>query len=72
MAADNQGGERAEETRVGNRVVDPAGQSPIEAQRRGEESQDPYSERPHLFVAGAFAGGLALAQILKRMGGDDD
>jgi hypothetical protein len=49
------------------------GQSPAEAQRRGEEqASDAFSERPHVFVAGAFVGGLVLAQILKRLGGGDD
>jgi hypothetical protein len=50
-----------------------AGQSPAAAQRRGDEAaQDAFAEKPHLYVAGAFAGGLVLAQILKRLGGDDD
>jgi hypothetical protein len=49
------------------------GQSPAAAQRRGDESaQDAFAEKPHLYVAGAFVGGLVLAQILKRLGGDDD
>jgi len=48
------------------------GQSPMDAQRRGEQSEDPFAEKPHLYVAGAFVGGLVLAQILKRLGGDDD
>jgi hypothetical protein len=48
------------------------GQSPLDAQRRGDEAQDAFAEKPHLFVAGAFVGGLVFAQILKRMGGDDD
>jgi hypothetical protein len=29
---------------------------------------DPFKDRPELFVAGAFVGGFALAQILKRIG----
>jgi hypothetical protein len=49
------------------------GQSPLDAQRRAQEQQDAFAEKPHLFVAGAFVGGLLFAQILKRMGsGDDD
>jgi hypothetical protein len=87
MAADNQGDERADETRVGNKVIDPdapagtepastgaagGGQSPLDAQRRAEESHDAFDEKPHLFVAGAFVGGLVFAQLLKRLGGGDD
>jgi hypothetical protein len=49
------------------------GQSPAAAQRRGEEAaQDAFAEKPHRYVAGAFVGGLVLAQVLKRLGGDDD
>jgi hypothetical protein len=48
------------------------GQSPLDAQRRAEESQDAYTQNPHVFVAGAFVGGLVLAQVLKRFGGGDD
>jgi hypothetical protein len=40
------------------------GQSPLSAPSEG----DPFGERPELFVAGAFVGGFALAQILKRFG----
>jgi hypothetical protein len=48
------------------------GQSPMAAQRRADEAEDAFAEKPHLYVAGAFVGGLVLAQILKRLGGDDD
>jgi len=48
------------------------GQSPMDAQRRADEAQDAFAEKPHLYVAGAFLGGLVFAQILKRLGGDDD
>ena len=48
------------------------GQSPMDAQRRAEEAQDAFADKPHLYVAGAFVGGLVFAQILKRLGGDDD
>jgi hypothetical protein len=47
------------------------GVSPLEAQRRGEDAQDDFAQRPHLYVAGAFLGGLVVAQLLKRMGSDD-
>jgi hypothetical protein len=48
------------------------GQSPMDAQRRADESTDAFADKPHLYVAGAFVGGLIFAQILKRLGGDDD
>ena len=49
------------------------GQSPADAQRRAEQAQDAFAEKPHVYVAGAFLGGLIFAQILKRLGsGDDD
>lgn len=49
------------------------GQSPLAAQRRGDEAaHDGFADKPHLYVAGAFVGGLVLAQILKHFGGDDD
>ena len=48
------------------------GQSPADAQRRADEDGDAFAEKPHLFVAGAFVGGLVVAQILKRLGGGDD
>jgi len=48
------------------------GQSPAAAQRRADEdAHDAFAEKPHLYVAGAFVGGLVVAQILKRLGGDD-
>ena len=48
------------------------GQSPAAAQRRAEQNRDAFADKPHLYVAGAFLGGLVFAQILKRLGGDDD
>lgn len=41
----------------------PMGESPMSV---GSES-DPFAERPEAFVGGAFAGGLALALILRRL-----
>jgi hypothetical protein len=43
-----------------------AGPSPAEAQAAADA--DPFGERPELYVGAAFAGGLVLAQILKRLG----
>jgi hypothetical protein len=40
----------------------PYGETPLSV---GSES-DPFAERPEAFVGAAFAGGLALALILKR------
>ena len=47
------------------------GQSPMDAQRAAAGG-DAFADKPHLYVAGAFVGGLVFAQILKRFGGDDD
>lgn len=41
------------------------GPSPAEAQAAA--ASDPFAERPELFVGAAFAGGLVLAHILKRV-----
>jgi hypothetical protein len=43
----------------------PAGTSPLGAQ---QSDDDPFAERPELFVGGAFVGGLVLAMLLKRLG----
>ena len=42
-----------------------AGTSPADAQAAAAGA-DPFAERPELYVGAAFAGGLVLAQILKR------
>jgi hypothetical protein len=42
------------------------GPSPAEAQAAA--GGDAFAERPELFVGAAFAGGLVLAQIVKRIG----
>ena len=44
------------------------GQSPWDAQTSVERTD----ERPEILVGAAFVGGLVLAQILNRLGGDDD
>jgi hypothetical protein len=80
MSSDDQAeAERSQETRVGNPVIEAGSppqpqESPLEAQQRGEQAahDDPFNDKPHLFVAGAFAGGFLFAQLLKHFGGGDD
>ena len=45
---------------TGNR---PLGETPLTV----ESESDPFAERPEAFVGAAFAGGLALALILRRL-----
>jgi hypothetical protein len=45
---------------AGNR---PLGETPLTV----DSESDPFAQRPEAFVAGAFAGGLALALILRRL-----
>jgi hypothetical protein len=40
----------------------PYGESPLSV----DSENDPFAERPEAFVGAAFAGGLALALILRR------
>ena len=47
---------------TGNR---PLGESPLSAQ--ADTETDAFDERPEAFVGAAFAGGLALALILRRI-----
>jgi hypothetical protein len=41
----------------------PPGESPLSA----GSADDPFAERPEAFVGAAFAGGLALALIMRRL-----
>jgi hypothetical protein len=41
----------------------PGGESPLSV----ESETDPFAERPEAYVGAAFAGGLALALILRRL-----
>jgi hypothetical protein len=41
----------------------PLGETPLQA---ASTDPDPFDERPEAFVGAAFAGGLALALILKK------
>jgi hypothetical protein len=53
----------ADEPNQGATGARPMGETPLQADRA---DQDPFAERPEAFVAGAFAGGLVLALLLRR------
>jgi hypothetical protein len=55
----------AEEVNQGATGNRPFGETPLSV---GTES-DPFAERPEAFVGAAFAGGLALALLLRRWAG---
>jgi hypothetical protein len=64
MAAEpNQGG--AESVNQGATGTRPMGESPLQADSAAE--RDPFAERPEAFVGAAFAGGIALARLLRRL-----
>lgn len=48
------------------------GTSPAAADRHAADDTNPFSERPELFVAGAFVGGVVLAKLIGAFTGDDD
>ena len=52
------------EFEAGEAVQPPGGgQSPLSV----DTDEDPFAKRPEAFVGAAFAGGLALALILRRL-----
>jgi hypothetical protein len=53
---------QTEEVNQGATGERPFGETPLS----GESESDPFAERPEAFVGAAFAGGLALAMILRR------
>jgi hypothetical protein len=48
------------------------GTSPAAADREAADSHDPFTDKPELFVAGAFVGAFVVAKILKKLTGADD
>jgi hypothetical protein len=48
------------------------GTSPAAADRHAAEDTDAFAQRPELFVAGAFVGGVVLAKVLGAIFGEDD
>ena len=63
MADEPAQGATAEEPNQGATGARPLGESPLQADTA---DSDPFAERPEAFVGAAFAGGLALALLLKR------
>ena len=61
--ADNRG-----ELAMSGPAIAGAGQSPFESAPPVGERQGPPKERPEILVGAAFVGGIALAQLLKRLG----
>ena len=53
----------ADEPNQGATGARPMGESPLSVQ----SDKDPYDERPEAFVGAAFAGGVALAVILRLL-----
>lgn len=45
--------------------------SPAAADAAASSARQGFESRPELYVAGAFVGAFALAQVLKRLLGDD-
>ena len=50
---------------------DTGGTSPAAADREAADSHDAFSDKPEVFVAGAFVGAFVLAKVLKKLTGDD-
>lgn len=48
------------------------GTSPAAADRQAAESHDAFTQKPELFVGGAFVGAFVLAKLLKKLTGSDD
>jgi hypothetical protein len=53
-------------------VADSGGTSPAAADREAADSHDPFTDKPELFVAGAFVGAFVVAKLLKKLTGADD
>ena len=47
------------------------GTSPAAADREAADSKGTLDEHPELLAAGAFVGGLVVAMVLRKLGGDD-
>jgi hypothetical protein len=50
----------------------PSGTSPAAADRIAADSHDSFTDKPELFVAGAFVGAFVFGKLLKKLTGSDD
>jgi hypothetical protein len=64
MAVEPNQGATAETPNQGATGTRPMGETPLQADAT---DSDPFAERPEAFVGAAFAGGLALALILRKL-----
>ena len=49
----------------------PSGTSPAAADRIAADSHDSFTDKPELFIAGAFVGAFVLGKLLKKITGND-
>jgi hypothetical protein len=49
-----------------------SGTSPAAADRIAADSHDSFTDKPELFVAGAFVGAFVFGKLLKKLTGSDD
>ncbi len=64
MADEPNQGVTADEPNQGATAARPMGETPLQADAT---DSDPFAERPEAFVGAAFAGGLVLALILRKL-----
>lgn len=50
----------------------PSGTSPAAADRAAADSRDSFTDKPELFVAGAFVAAFVAGKLLKKITGSDD
>jgi hypothetical protein len=53
-------------------ATESGGTSPAAADRQAADAHDPFTDKPELFVAGAFVGAFVVAKLLKKLTGADD
>ena len=50
---------------------DTGGTSPAAADRKAAEDPDPFTQKPELYIGGAFVGAFVAAKLLKKLTGAD-